>query len=326
MGCFITSTLTRRRNSNARRGGALLTVLWLSAALSAIAFSVATAVRTENDRASTLAEGTRAYYLASGAVERAILRVQADLNKSPDPLMQLPFPGGVAVVEVIPETARLSLNTGKPAEFLSLLVALGAPPQQAQEITTALLDWRETGGGAFDGFYSSLNPSFRARHSSFLNEEEALYVKGMTPDLFHGNYIREPNGRMVRLGAFKDCVSVFGTTGQFEVNSAEPALLASLGIAPPNVAQILNYRRMKRIVNVQEIGSLAGPAAVKLRSGGNSIYTFRATARMRLADGRLSDLRRTVSAQVKFLPWGTMPPHQILRWRDTADSEVSQWP
>ena len=55
-----------------RRGAALLAVLWLSAILAAIAFSVATTVRGETERTSTLSEGVRAYYLATGALERDI--------------------------------------------------------------------------------------------------------------------------------------------------------------------------------------------------------------------------------------------------------------
>ena len=54
-------------------GGALLAVLWLSAALGAIAFTVAGTVRGEVDRASTASDDTRAYFLASGAIQRATL-------------------------------------------------------------------------------------------------------------------------------------------------------------------------------------------------------------------------------------------------------------
>lgn len=317
---------THRSRRNSRRGGALLMVLWLSVALAAIAFAVATRVRGETERAATLADRTRTYYLAVGAVERAILRVQSNLNRLPDPQMRFSFPNGEGLVEVIPETARLSLNVGEPQEFAALLVALGASPDQARETAMALVDWRKEGNSQFDQFYSRLTPSFRARHASFLNEEEALYLKGMTPELFHGSYVREPNGALVRLGAFKDCVSVFGTTGRFEVNTAEPALLVSLGIPRPAVQQIVRLRSMKRIQSMNEVAPLAGPAVAKLRLGGNSIYTFRATARLRRQDGRLSDLRHTVSAQVKFLPLQLTPPHHVLRWRDMADSEVSQWP
>ena len=62
-------TTCRFRRSN--RGRALLTVLWISAALSAIAFSLANTVRGETERVSTDLDALRAYYLATGAVERA---------------------------------------------------------------------------------------------------------------------------------------------------------------------------------------------------------------------------------------------------------------
>ena len=54
-----------------QRGSALLAVLWLSLALSAIAFSLASTVRGETERTATAVDGIRAYYLATGAIERA---------------------------------------------------------------------------------------------------------------------------------------------------------------------------------------------------------------------------------------------------------------
>ena len=74
------------------------------------------------------------------------------------------------------------------------------------------------------------------------------------------------------------------------------------------------------------VREIAGPAGMRLRSGGNTIYTIRATARLRLPDGQLSDVRRTVSATVKFFQdYRQDPPYQILRWDANATSEVSQW-
>ena len=43
------------------RGSALLAVLWLSLALSAIAFSVASTVHGETERVSTAVDGIRSY-------------------------------------------------------------------------------------------------------------------------------------------------------------------------------------------------------------------------------------------------------------------------
>src|SRR5271170_5474843 len=65
-----TAGTTARATS--QKGGALLAVLWMSAALAAIAFSVSTTVRGEIDRVASDTDGLRAHYLATGSVERAI--------------------------------------------------------------------------------------------------------------------------------------------------------------------------------------------------------------------------------------------------------------
>jgi hypothetical protein len=48
---------------------------------------------------------------------------------------------------------------------------------------------------------------------------------------------------------------------------------------------------------------------------------MRATARLRLDNGQLSSLRRTVAAMVKYMPQGYDAPIHILRWYDTAWSD-----
>src|SRR6267378_6396140 len=115
-------------NTNRRvrsRGGALLAVLWLSAALSAIAFSLANTVRGETERTSTAVEGLRTQYLAAAGVERGILRVKWALDGgmlpnvpgrySPaTPILPFSFPSGEALVDVIPETAKININLCQP--------------------------------------------------------------------------------------------------------------------------------------------------------------------------------------------------------------------
>ncbi len=121
------------------RGGALLAVLWLSAALAAIAFSVATTVRSETDRVSSASDGLRASYLASGAVERAIQWIEwGPTAHNPDgspkyqynqPRMLMQFPSGDAVVELIPEAAKLNINTASPDDLLRVVTAVTGDPR-----------------------------------------------------------------------------------------------------------------------------------------------------------------------------------------------------
>src|ERR1019366_9060649 len=136
------------RNSRAN-GSAWLAVLWLSAALAAIAFSLSSTVRGETERTSTAVDGLRSYYLASGAIERASLELLWTITnptqrKIPrgSAAVDYSFPSGVAHVEIVPEAAKLDVNKVLPEELYRLVVALGIEPERAQEITLGIVDWR----------------------------------------------------------------------------------------------------------------------------------------------------------------------------------------
>src|ERR1039458_9299554 len=111
------------RNSRAN-GSALLAVLWLSAALAAIAFALPISVRGETERAATATDGARGYYLAAGAIERASMELLWSAiypNRRSIPTgvahVDYEFPSGVARVEIVPETAKLNVNFSPPAEI-----------------------------------------------------------------------------------------------------------------------------------------------------------------------------------------------------------------
>ena len=197
-------------------------VLWLSAGLAAIAFSVSSSVRTETERVSTSAEGLRASYLASGAVERAIQWIiWGGAYRNPDgspqfwdrqPSLNMWFPSGAATVEAIPEAAKLSINGASPEDLYSVVLAVSGDPDRSRQIVDAILDWRSsaTAPTVFDQYYFALNPTFRARHTSFQEIEELLLVRGMTPELFYGNYMAGEDGRLYARGGLRDCLSVWG--------------------------------------------------------------------------------------------------------------------
>jgi general secretion pathway protein K len=309
-----------RHRRSRESGSALIAVLWLSLALSAIAFSLATTVRGETERTSTAVDSIRSYYLATGAIERAILYIQwgGQYYSPASPVLRLPFPSGETQVEVIPETAKYNLNRATQEDLQRLLFALGASPDRAQETAAAIVDWRRSGPQSpFDEYYLSLTPSFRARHASFEEIEELLVVKGMTPDLYYGTYDRDPAGQLVRRGGLDQCVSIYGSSDRFDVNTAHPGVLGSLGFTPDEVHALVERRRAQPFATINEISGF-GPGAGRLRIGGNSMFTLRATARLRLQDGRLSDLRRSVAALVKIMPAGSENSYNILRWYDNA--------
>jgi general secretion pathway protein K len=328
------------RNSRRRRrsqGSALLMVLWLTAALSAVGLAVASNVRGETERTETNVDDARSYFLARGAIEQAALHMLwARTYGSQDgkplyyvngmPSMELPFPAGEVHIDVIPEASKLSLNSARPEDLWQLLLALGAPEEQATEVTAAIVDWRTPPNplnpSPFNGFYLSQTPSFIPRRASFLENEELLLVKGMTAELYYGSTLGVSMMNDSRAG-LRDCVSVYGSAGTVDINTAKRATLQAVGLSAGDAETIVKSRATHPVVDYKELNQIAeslGPAGRRLGIGGQTMYTLRATARLKQPDGKLSDLRRTVGALVKFYYPGNIDDKsvgfEIVRWFD----------
>jgi len=158
-----------------------------------------------------------------------------------------------------------------------------------------------------------------------------LLVRGVTPDLFYGTYVpsesadtaSESGPRLVRRGGLADCLSVYGTHDTVDANTAAPAVLMAIGLSPYAVTALVK-RREQAPLNAGELGQFMagmGAASSRLRVEGNSIVTMRATARLRLPNGALSDMKRTVGAQLKYLQRNSKAAIDVLRWYDTAWSD-----
>ncbi|MEO8097528.1 MAG: hypothetical protein ABI811_07480 [Acidobacteriota bacterium] len=325
------------RTSNSERGGALLIVLWLSAALAAIALSVSMTVRTETDHTATVADGLRAHYLATGSLDRAVQWMlwgpgartsdgQARFWDRQYPRMKMSYPTGDVIVEMIAESAKLNVNTASPDDLLAVVAAVTGDAGQAREIAAAIVDWRSGAGDAnpLEAFYLSLGPTFRPRHASLEEIEELLSVRGVTPELFYGNYVADADGRLYPRGGLRDCLSVWGTVGAFDVNGASPALLEAMGMDPQAVQAVVRRRVARPFKNIGEVEEMGIPTA-HLRVGGNTMWTMRATARLRRPDGTPSEVLRSAAAVVKYWddPRYHPIPVQVVRYYEDGWSEFA---
>jgi type II secretory pathway component PulK len=308
-------------------------VLWLTAALSAVGLAVANNVRGETERTETNVDDARSYFEARGGIERAALHIlwmNQYLTEDGRPIyyafgrpsIDLQFPAAKVHVDVIPEASKVNLNGAPPEELTRLLLALGATQDAATEITAAIIDWRRLPDplhpSPLDAFYLSRTPSFIPRHASFLEEEELLLVKGMTADLYYGSELGNAHAGL------RDCVSVYGNS-QVDINTAQPATLQAVGFSPADAETIVKSRAQHPVADYKELAQIAqslGPAGNRLRLGGQTMFTLRAAARLKGPDGKLSDLKRTVGALVKFYFPGNNERKpvgfEIVRWSDRA--------
>jgi len=320
-------TLTKTRAPR-QRGGALLTVLWLSAGLAAIAFSVSSTVRAETDRVSTSADGLRAQYLANGAVERGIdwlyWGYTGAAPNRPDgsprfwrpnvSRMTMAFPSGDAIVEVIPESAKMDVNHAAPEDLYHVILSVSGDPNRAHRIADAIVARRTPAPVS----------TFPAQSASIQEIEELLSMDGMDPELFYGNYVADSSGRLFARGGLRDCLSPWGSPGPYDVNTASPALMEAAGTPPDEVQALVAHRQTAPFNTMIEVREIA-PVTPKLTIGGGiKIYTLRATARLRRATGDYSEVVRTAAATVQLPDPRRRPllPPVVLRWYGDAWSQA----
>lgn len=319
-----------RRLKKSERGGALLVVLWLSAALAAIAFSVATTVRSETDRVASSADGMRAWYLAAGSVERGIQWMEwgpGVTNPDGSPRwtynlsrLNMKYPSGDAIVEMIPESSKLNINTAGIDDLTRVITVVTGNPGLASQIASGIMAWRGSGGAP--QISSFLSPTFQPHSASFQEIEELLSVPGVTPEIFYGNYLPDAAGRLYAAGGLRDCLSVWGSQGPFDINTVSPALMQAVGMDAASVERVVSARRSQPFTNMNDVAAL-GISAPRMGIGGTNVWTLRASARLRRPDGGPSEFVRTASATVKLVDpkMYFMAPVHVLRWYDDAWSQ-----
>ena len=329
-------TPTSKRSS---KGTALLAVLWLTAALSAIAFSIADTVRAEAERGISTQESVRAYYLARGAVERTLYQIRNSNDGSGGSPAER-FAGrrrlyfqeefGDTLVELISENGKLPLRSLNASVFNGLLLTLGETPESAH----AIVHQAYSGGqiALAPSLQNSLQaPSFRLPLASMENVEELLLVPGITSELLYGRYSRMPDGRLINLGGLIDCISPHIIASQgIDPFSVHPSLLVALGMDPATARQFAEIRRQTfdPLVVVNQLQLLrGGTASAGLRADLGDVFQIRATARVRTPNGTLSETRRTVSLLLKYVTpnprYMWISPWTHLRWYDQAFSDVA---
>ena len=314
-------TAPARRSS--RLGSALLAVLWFSTALSAIAFTLSMTVRTEMDRAALNMDDARAYFLAHGAIEGAMMQL-ADRSSSGEldgltafrpgqRLLRFAFPTGEVEVEIIGESGKLDLNRAPPQALARVLAASGLDPAACLTMAFNIVDSRSGRLGPSDGARSL--SSFSSSRASFKQPEDLLMVPGIDPQVLYGTFRRNRTGQLVRVGGLYHHVTLWGS-GAVDVNYASIELLKAAGLSDSLIETIVGIRS-QRPIDVRDglVGELANlNSDIRLGQAGTAqAYTLWATARA--GKGRA---KRLLGALVQKGSTGGPFRMHVTRWYDTG--------
>ncbi len=293
----------RVRNLRTRRprGAALLLVLWLITLLTALVGGFALAARVEAMQGRVLVSGLVAENAARAGIEYAMTRV--DLN---DPKRQWrpdgqahPWQYGGADIEVriVDENGKVDLNQADAGLLARLLQVLGSDPQEAEQLASAIVDWRDLDiltqvtGGAEDPDYASAGRPYGAKDGEFESVAELEQVLGFTPEI----YARiEPH------------VTVFSGLARPEAAFASSEVLTAMGM---DGEAIIEQRRQVDPVTGLPLGTTPdGLSLVGSRSG-----TYSIDSRARLTDGRETVVRAVVRAGGSAVPGMA---YTVLRWEE----------
>lgn len=310
-----------------QKGGVLLLVLWVTAALSFVALSLALGVRTEIEATRHRVEAEQGRFLARAGIEQTLFltRNQGLTNAQGRPLLEpgqgeivLPFETGEARVTIMPEAAKIGVNTATEQTLRRLLAVAGAEGAQAREVAAALVDWRSPAseiGGRFDSWYRSLQPPYRPAHAPFQRLEEVLLVKGMTPELFYGWVERTEDGGVVRRGGLNRLLTTYAASGAVSLNDSPYEVLLTVPSMSPEAAQrIVAARRLRRFRTMDDV-----PLSLPLGAMPYVTLTMSSEAFSLTATGRANGAATTATVRGVFRRDPAQPGQvQLVDWQEQA--------
>ncbi len=286
-------------NMNSRaRGAALLLVLWLVALLTALIGAFALTARMEALQGRVLSGGVQAQELARAGIEYAIVRAadsEAATRWVPDGRSyRWNYAGGEVEIRIVDETGKVDLNQAEAPLLSALMQTLGAPRELAEQVASAIVDWRDPdpltqiNGGAEDPDYASAGLPYGAKDAPFESVAEVEQVLGMTPALY---------------AKIEPYLTLYGGRNQPDATYAPGPVLTAMGL---DATAALAQRR----------APLPGLDASQLVGAGSGTYSI--DSRARLDDGREAVLRGVVRAGSGSVPGSV---YAALRWQEGTASQ-----
>ena len=168
-------------------GFALLLVLWSLVLLSLLVTQLTASGRSEARLALNLRTNAATEAAADGAIREAVFHI-IDASAGHWAANGQVHERGRIFIRIDSEAGRINPNTAQPELLSALLHAIGADTRTAQNLATAIVDWRFPGGQPREG--GARMPQYRAAGldygppgAPFETLDELGLVLGMTPEL-----------------------------------------------------------------------------------------------------------------------------------------------
>lgn len=204
------------RRANRDQGFALVAVVWVVALLCIMALDVLAAAQRESRTSGSLRERAQLVAAADAGISLGILALLGGSTSG----QVAAFDGVRLDIGIEDEGGKIDLNAAPPRLLRGLFEALDIPSPQAEALSLAIQDWRDTdevtrpGGGAEAREYRLARSPIPPRDGAFQSVDELIHVRGMSPEL---------------VARAAPALTVHARQGAFDRRTAPPLVQAAAG-------------------------------------------------------------------------------------------------
>jgi len=287
--------------SSSERGFVIVAVLWLVAALAALAV-IFSAYLSSSARAIALNDSAlETEALVSAGVELTAyqLRLAREDARPSQGSFRARLNGSELAVTFVSEAARVDLNAAPKELLANLLTVLGAAQDDARQFADRIVGWRTKATpervGNEDALYLAAGRSYTPRQAPFAHVNELGLVLGLPPALVE------------RALPF---VTVFSGAPGVDPLSAPPEVIAALpGMTPLSLKQFLSDRAALP----------SDPAAIAAALGeAKALGTVRKSQAYRLLIRVHLQNGRNTASEVVISLRSEEDPYRVLSWQDNV--------
>ncbi len=293
----------RTANLSSQRGFVIIAVLWILAALSALAtiFSVYLSNSAQALAVTDISLKTEALVSASLELTTYQLLLAGDKARPARGSFQIRLDNANVLVNFTSEAARVDLNFASKEMLSNLFEVVGGDRTVAGEAAERIVGWRSApkadSANAEEALYSAAGLTYGPRQAPFAHVNELSLVLGL------------PAALVDRVLPF---VTIFGGSPNVDVLIAPDEVIAALpGMTPLLLADFLKQRTV--LPREQSaIAAALGPARESAKLPQSKSYRVQTTLRF--------DNGRRASSEAVIALGGDKEPFHVLSWQDDAET------
>ena len=299
----MTRELRHAAATASERGFVIVAVLWILAALSALATIFSVYLSNSAQALAVNDTGLKAEALVSASLELTTYQLLLAGDKARPALGSFRFrlDNADVLVSFTSEAARIDLNFASKEMLANLFAVLGADQQAAKEYADRIVGWRTRPkpdrANDEEALYGAAGLGYSPRQSLFTHVNELSLVLGLPPILVD------------RALPF---VTVFNGSSNVDALIAVPEVIAALpGMTPSALKDFLSQRSaLSR--DSPAIATALGPAQANATVPKSAAFRILTTVQF--------DNGRRMSSEVVIALGGEKDPYRVLSWRDDVEA------